>query len=145
MRTLGGLLEVATTTAPLANMDSNSALRIMASAMSVTWNSSKHSTHASAIRSRTTRSINTFPPPCPAPPRCNAANDMPPAVFPLPWLSWRCFSRCSRWWMSIMKLLKCTRRFRCMGSDSKNTSIRNVLPHPVPPHMYSPRMPVRAD
>ena len=103
------MLEVATTTTPRANSASNSRPRIMASAMSCTWNSSKHSSAASATMASASGGIGSASP------------------------GWACFQRWMRWWQSCMNWWKWIRCFRGTSAQAKNRSISMDFPRPTSP------------
>ena len=91
----------------------------MASAMSVTWNSSKHRSRASAAMTLATGGIGSSP--FWWPKRALRA-----AASPLRHWS-------TRPWTSAMKAWKCARRFFSTGAESKNRSISMDLPRPTGP------------
>mmetsp|Transcript_10312 Transcript_10312/g.24362 ORF Transcript_10312/g.24362 Transcript_10312/m.24362 type:complete len:312 (+) Transcript_10312:614-1549(+) len=110
----GGLLEVATSTAPSAHSVSKRLRRMTASPTSVTLNSSKQNSLPSWLMI------------------CFATDST--SALPSP----DCLIPCSRWCTSSMKEWKWERRFFRKEQQAKNTSMMNVFPHPTPPYMYKP-------
>ena len=90
----------------------NKRSRIIASAMSSTWNSSTHSNVASAARSLATLAMGQS--------------------------VWARRSRSIRSWTSSMKAWKCTRRLCGIGTERKNRSISIDLPRPDRPAEIKP-------
>ena len=91
-RSSGTVLLVATTTTPRANNALNSRPRIIASAMSLTWNSSKHSSDASAAIASASGGIGSS--------ACGSARRS--GCRRQAWMRW-CAS-CMNWWKWIRRL-----------------------------------------
>ena len=104
------------TVTPSSNRVSNSRPRIMASAMSVTWNSSKQSSRVSWAISL---AIGTM---------VSASGGAPLAASSSRRL-------CRRACTSSMNSWKWTRRFFATGASAKNRSISIDLPRPTGPQM----------
>ena len=105
-------------TTPRVNRTLKSRPRIIASAISVIVNSSKHSKDAVCAMPSATGSIGSSP-------------------LTRPFLSacrWRKIAACT----SAMKAWKCTRRFLPTSAASKNMSISMDLPRPTPPPDVEP-------